>query len=152
MNDLRYKLNQQAIDPTCIDGQDRDLLGEIELLKRTLIEVADQGGKMLKQSVEENASLREEIANWKKQFRLDDAAIKKAGEEIAGLEAEVERLKECNDNLLENLKMADEDSEKYRSRAESLEERLKKKIVELSKDPFTKALEHNSKMLDLDEV
>lgn len=41
MNEVRFKLNQQAIDPKAIDGQDRDLLGEIESYRQELLNIAE---------------------------------------------------------------------------------------------------------------
>ena len=61
MNEIRFKLNQQAIDPTAIDGQDRDLLAEIETLTRTQEESATALMGLLGQMGELTKAVREAL-------------------------------------------------------------------------------------------
>ena len=52
----------------------------------------------------ENAALREEVGRWKKQFSMDNAALKAADDEIDALRARVDLLTEQNKALEESAK------------------------------------------------
>ena len=87
MNDVRYKLNRQAIDRKWEDGQERDLLAEINLLKLGKEKAENELFDMHIKTDEEIARLNKEL----------DDAISTAREylkESRQKDAEIARLRE----------------------------------------------------------